>query len=329
MFVPPFSACFALLFMVLLSRPADVAAAASGINAFSVVVVKEQMEETLRTAPTGAILQLSPYVVRLSSDWTVVERSTWSGGPTKEGVNKGGLLHCRLPLPQTAEDVALLEQRYVRHNAARTRAAIWRWMEDVSHQDGCVFGEGETEITEVTEWYLFCPRGAIRKVNRTVVIEQAGNSSKELQRKVKRLMQRSRAGASRGVSSSRLLHGWTYIIGAYHEGITQPRWGAERQAWELVYPTNRVCDAWRLDAPTQKTPEAKVPLAKDARKEFWETVVRLYCQPRRKNHRGWGWRVTEVRQACLHEVSLNSPAVCDWARELDTLRVNPIPCISL
>ncbi|RNF26875.1 uncharacterized protein Tco025E_00837 [Trypanosoma conorhini] len=315
--------CVCLLVQLLLSAER---AAAMGINGFTVVVLQDEAAETLRMAPEGAVLQLPPYYVQLSSNWTVLERNTLNREPQDEDRRGGQLLHCRLPRPHTAATVALREADYVRRHQERMRVAIWKWLNDAAQEDGCVFGDGEGALTGVAEWYLFCPRGLIRKVNRTAVAALHGASPSELPRVVKRLVQRYRGtGEKRG--HDRRLDQWTSVIGEYKKRLTQPRWGAERQAWELLYPTNRACDPGHVNASTERAGTRNADKQGGARREAWETVVRFYCRPGRRGSSLREWTITEVRQLCLYEIAVAASVVCEWEQGMESLGVNPIPCV--
>ncbi|KAH9578103.1 hypothetical protein LSM04_005000 [Trypanosoma melophagium] len=322
---------------------------ANAINGFTVVVVRESAAETLRQTPAGALLQLPPYSVRLSSNWTVVERQVVGGSDSsaeeKEEEEEGRLLHCRLPLPQLNADVRRLEAQFVRRYETRTSADIWRWLMRLTQFDGCIFGDGEGGLTGVSEWYRLCLRGELRKLNKTAINTLYDNvSSLQIRKKVvKRLMQQTggegmvnRGG--RGNSSNSNSHNnnerWSFVIGEYRHHITRPRWNSRRRVWELVYPSKRICDAWRADVLTQEM--SRVKKEKDElltiqfeKEERWESVIRLYCSQRQKVENVLQWSITEIRQACLHEILLHSPVVCEWERELENLRVNPIPCVAI
>lgn len=321
--------CFAFPFLLLLVFfcPGGVA---TGINAFNVVVVKERAAETLRTAPEGVLLQIPPYFVRLSSNWTVVERSVGrDGSPGEHGAEEeeGRLLHCRLPIPQTAEIIARLEERYVRHHGPRVRKAVWRWLLDATKGSGCIFGSGEGSVKGEFEWYLFCPRGKLLKVNQTALLARYNIAASELPMKVEELMRR--LGDDGGWRDSSF-NDWTSVIGEYSKHVTQPRWNVERQTWELRYHTSRACDAGQVNMSFQEGLEEHDEIETPMRgKNTWETIVRFYCGEEQRGQLVHHWSVAELHQVCLHEISLLSPAVCEWDRGIENLRVNPIPCIAI
>ncbi|ORC90335.1 uncharacterized protein TM35_000081330 [Trypanosoma theileri] len=319
-----------------------ITATATELNAFTVVVVKESAVETLRRAPVGAVLQLPPYKVRLSSNWTVVERSVWSGEAAEENEEEGQLLHCRLPLPQMAEDVVRLEEEYVQRHESRTSADIWLWLMRLTQSDGCIFGDGEGPLTGVSEWYLLCPKGELRKMNRTAMTTLFGNSSSfQTERSLRRFIRQTRGERmrSRSGSSSGSDNKWSFVIGAYRNHITRPRWNSKRRVWELIYPSKRICNVSMTSSQEEEDDEEEVSIFRKDNDELltkkfdkverWESVIRFYCSEKRKNDHVQHWSITEVRQACLHEILFHSPVVCEWERELVNLHVNPIPCVSI
>ncbi|PWV17197.1 hypothetical protein C3747_19g119 [Trypanosoma cruzi] len=301
-------------------------AAATRLNSFTVVVLEDQAAEALRKAPDGAFLQTPSYLVQLSSHWTVVERNVFGGDSPDEEEKGGQMLHCRLPRPQTQEMVASLEKSYMKFHQGRVRAAIWKWLLDLTHRDGCVFGDGEGTLTGVSEWYLFCPHGLIRKVNRTAVAALYDVSPSELPRVVKKLVQRYR-GSGEKMGCGNALDKWTSVIGKYKKHTTQPYWDANRRAWGLTYPNDRVCVTGRVNASAEGETKRREDTRVEAGREMWETVVRLYCRRGRGSSPLQEWTVTEVRQSCLYEIVLLSPVVCEWEQRMEHLGVNPIPCI--
>ncbi|EKF32629.1 hypothetical protein MOQ_003510, partial [Trypanosoma cruzi marinkellei] len=301
-------------------------AAATRLNSFTVVVLEDQAAEMLRKAPDGAFLQTPSYLVQLSSHWTVVERNVFGSDSPDEEEKGGQMLHCRLPRPQTQEMVASLEKRYMKFHQGRVRAAIWKWLLDLTHRDGCVFGDGEGTLTGVSEWYLFCPHGLIRKVNRTAVTAFYNVPPSELPRAVKKLVKRYRVSGEK-MGRGRTLDKWTSVIGEFNKRITQPYWDVHRRAWGLTYPTDRVCATGRVNASSEGETKIKDDAQVKAGIETWETVVHLYCRRRRGSSPLQEWTVTEVRQSCLYEIVLLSPVVCEWEQRMERLGVNPIPCI--
>ncbi|SCU65443.1 uncharacterized protein TEOVI_000565200 [Trypanosoma equiperdum] len=314
---------------------------AAAINSFAVILVNDRNSAALREAPTGTTMQIPPYVVRLSADWTVIENPQWNEVSSEENDSEGRLLHCRLPLPQDENTVQTQVKHYIQLQEHRTAVRIWHWLEGMMNRDGCIFGDGEGPITGVSEWYLFCVRGAVRKVNKTTVAVLYGNrTSQKLQQTVRRLVHRAR-WSSQGSERSKSFKRWTSRIGEYKANVTWPRWNVERQLWELIYPTRRECRAWEADAAAfGESPERYIRNEShrwsDSRsftlprnKEVWETVVRLYCQQNQGDRHVLDWSITEVLQTCTHEVLLRSPAVCEWSQVLQNFHVNPIPCIPI
>ncbi|ESL11391.1 hypothetical protein TRSC58_00860 [Trypanosoma rangeli SC58] len=322
--LPPLTCLCLLVQLFLFSERA----AATGLNAFTVVVLEDEAAETLRKAPEGAFLQISPYFVQLSSNWTVVERNVMNHKSLEEEGKGGELLHCRLPLLHTAATVDLLEKDYVKRHHEKVRMAVWKWLKGATQSDGCVFGDGEGTLTGISEWYLFCPQGLIRKVNRTAVTALYGASPSELPRVVEKLVQRYRS-TSKKMGRDRRLDKWSFAIGKYNKRLTQPRWGVERQAWELLYPTDRPCDLGQAKAPTERAAKLKESVQGGTRRDVWETVVRFYCQPGPRGSSLREWTITEVRQLCLYEIAVSASVVCEWEQSMERLGVNPIPCVVL
>ncbi|KAG8348752.1 hypothetical protein ERJ75_000037600 [Trypanosoma vivax] len=316
---------------------------ARAINSFTVFEVRGQLAETLRTSPDGAELTLPPYVTRLSSEWTVIEAPAWDSGRSQNDSTVEKLLHCRLPLPQTQNEVKQRVQRYVREQKSRRRTMLWKWLVNTMNDDGCIFADGEGAITGVQEWYLFCAEGKVLKVNKTAVAAMYTNKShSSLEHAVRKLIGRFRSsgvGRARGGRTS----SWAVLVGEYQRGVTHPVWNSEREAWEVLYPTHRACrDARRyvpsrsefaggVDAREGASASSSVPLhdGKWPDKEVWQTVVRLHCPWHNSGPNTLLWSVTEIRQTCTHELLLSSPAVCEWDRDIGDLHVNPIPCIPI
>ncbi|RNF05953.1 hypothetical protein TraAM80_04289 [Trypanosoma rangeli] len=315
--------CLCLLVQLLLLSEF---AAATGPNAFTVVVLDDEAAETLRKAPEGAFLQISPYFVQLSSNWTVVERNVMNRKTLEEEGNGGQLLHCRLPLPHTAATVDLLEKDYAKRHQEKMRMAVWKWLKGATQSDGCVFGDGEGTLTGVSEWYLFCPQGLIRKVNRTAVAALYGVSQSELPGVVEKLVQRYRSTGEK-MGRDRRFDKWSFVIGEYNTRLTKPRWGVERQAWELLYPTDRACDLGQANASTARAAKLKSSVQGGARRDVWETIVRFYCHPGPRGSSLREWTITEVRQLCLYEIAVSASVVCEWEQRIERLGVNPIPCV--
>lgn len=153
-------------------------------------------------------------------------------------------------------------------------------------------------------------------------------------------------------------------VGSYHPRLSQPHWNAERRAWEMLFPTTNPCathyslltadpaqNAARLqkdirhklhhtvsgDVPYDDYRDANVTAGTvSAHDAYWKTVMTLRCpitstHERFRARNGFDqvarWSITEVRQLCEYAVEVSADVVCGWEHELESLAVNPIPCV--
>nr|CCC94037.1 conserved hypothetical protein [Trypanosoma congolense IL3000] len=315
------------------------ASGAASINSFTVVLVNDHQSLKLRNTPDGEAVHLPPYTVRLSSEWMVINKPAGLQVVDKLDNYESKLLHCRLPIPQDEEAVARQVERYVQLHEPGMATKVWQWLNDAMSSDGCVSGDGEGVLTGVPEWYLFCTLGEIRKVNKTVLSAAYNATSPHNQGKIVRRLFRRVRRQTHGMERSRSFSRWTVRIGEYKKGVSWPRWNVERQLWEINYPTNRPCQGQQEDNVSRGQRSAMYDDSlsnNDERSrryrqkgDVWETVVRIHCESSAEDKWKLQWSITEIRQTCVHEISLRSPVVCKWNQELKNLHVNPIPCVAI